>query len=267
MKSIWQIVKTEIKRMYKKPMFYIAITFVVACCLITFSRNYSMKNLCALHQTGAINTFIYSAIVDNTFLYILAPALSGITCISHIVDDLNSTYNRQISIRSSNKHYLTAKVISAFISGASVLGITFLVVFLFCFIADPRPSIPLDFISTSTYGTVYDRSMFAYCVVYIVHSIVWGAAYAVFDFKIALISRNKYIAIDFTTFSGYFFTFLYVVIPQYKKELAYFIPAESLNILSVQTPIQFATQALVTFTISVLVCSIWYYIAELNGDF
>ena len=203
--------RNEIKRTilfdFKRVIFswqlYTAIVIILLGAIITYSRNFYIKNLCNLTFIGTINTFIYSNIVGNNIIVLLAPVIASMVYCGNYIEDMKTGLYKQIAARVTPIKYLISKIASAIIWGGGVFLLSYLLIFIAIAILDPAASVRTQLNRESLFGLIYDRSMLLFCFAFVGYTFFFGATYSLVSLGIAMISKNIYLAMGFPFFIYY----------------------------------------------------------------
>lgn len=224
MRVIRRIVNMDIRRMFTSWSFFAGILIVIMGGIISYSRNTELFGLNNLEKVGTLNIFIFSNIVSNVVMSILAPLVAALGFSLSTFDDIKTGFMNNVIINTNPKKYLFARIISTAFSGAIVFLISYVLFFLVSYIIDCSASVRVGF-RFGLFLKIYDKSLFLYCIVFILHSMLFGSIFSLFGMGIALNVRNKNMVLILPLICYYLPSYIVSIFPQKVVQiLTYFIP-------------------------------------------
>ncbi len=179
----------ELKRKIISSEFLISVIAFIAVGLLNAYFNIYSTNKVGI---GGLTLFIHSTVLGYSLFSYVAPIIGALPVCSKIVDSIASGYINQELARVPKRTYINIQIISSSITGASVLGISCIAYLIVCIIVEPTAAIrllPMRYISS--YNTIYAKSLFGFCIIIIINSMLFGVSYALFSLGIAYKIRNK----------------------------------------------------------------------------
>lgn len=174
-----QIICQDIKRIIISGGFWTSVSFVVISVIINLLRFEASEKL------GVYGLFIFGSVSYNPLLSYIAPfipaiAFSAITIFS----------NEDIADRSTTlKKYILGRSISSMIAGGSVFLFAFMIILLGCFVCDSSTDI-IYYEPLGLFKEVYFISIPIYILLFIAHSALFGALYALFGVGTTLVTKS-----------------------------------------------------------------------------
>jgi len=257
--KILKLTICDLKRVVLSWQLYFAIGLVFLTSFITLKNNTEQFNLFYFENLGTINLFLYSNVISNGIMSILAPFIAIVVFSTATLDDMKTGYIKNCTLLGQPKKYLKARVISTALTGGGVFAISYSLLFAIYLIIDPSASVRTSF-RFGLFLDVYDRSLLLYCAVFILHSFIFGMVYSLFGMGISMVIKNKYIALGLPFVLYYAAPYLMWAVPEkISKLLSYFIPFLTFEISTIDVPLyKNATQLLFILCISVIMISVGY---------
>lgn len=254
--SIKRVLFFDLQRVILSWQFYLGIGIIIFAAIITYSRNYTLRNLCYLDSVGTLNTFIYSNIVSNNIIILLAPVIAALGYSTTIIEDMKTGVYKQIALRTTPMIYIKSKVISSIVWGGGIFLISYIIIFIGISILDPATSVRTVYNRDSLFGLIYDHSMFLYCIAFIGYAFIFGSIYSLISLGIAMITNNKYMAITLPFFVYYISEYVIMILPvNMSNIISYFLPTSTFDILTL-TPVYSIFQ--LTFALFIAIGLITY---------
>ena len=169
---------------------YIAIFLIMLGGVVTFKRNSILFNLDKIHPVGGLNRFIFSCIIDNSLMSVIAPLMAMLVYPTIIFEDIRTHYIRHLYIKIPCKSITVFQVIQSFVLTGGVYAFANMMMLLICVAVDTNPSAMVTFVN-GPFSSVYYVSMTLYSFVFIMHSFLVGGAFGILGIGIALNVRNK----------------------------------------------------------------------------
>ena len=235
MKKIFQM---DVYRIITSWRFYFTIIMIIISGFLTLRRNYYDQDLISLTNVGTLNCFIFSNVKNNFIVSTFAPFFPTL-CISTIVyDDKYSGNYKNIVSRYDYSIYFKSKALTALISGSLVFLIPYVIMMGAFFIIDPSASVRLEMM-TVMFSRSYNTSLLLFCIVFIMHSVLFGMAYAILAMGISLNIKNRYVGISLPIIIYYATSYIISVInqPILTKILLHIIPFMTFEITSIDISI------------------------------
>lgn len=247
------------KRLVCQWQLYASILVIILSGIITLKRNFILHNLQSLTQIGALNLFIYSNIVENGYMSILAPILPVFSTSSLIFDDIRNGFYRNLANIKNSLRYFLSGIVSSSLMGGSLYVVTYLIMMLFYIIVDPRPSPFIEFRS-GVFWEIYMESMLKYVFVFLINSFIFGTAYSFLGCGLMLIMKNKYTAIGIVMLLYLIPIYFINLLPnRLAIALQWIIPTLTFEISTYNLPIiMHITQLLTIIAISTIIVWISY---------
>ena len=246
----------DLKRVFFSWQFYLAISIIVLGSIITYNRNLLVRNLDQFHNVGTLNTFIYSNIVANNIVNLLAPVIAGLVFSTTIIDDMKTGMYGMLASRTGPVKYIRSKIISSVICGGGVFLISYLLIFILIVIIDPTASVRTEFYRNGLFGLIYDRSMLLYCFAYIGYTFIFGAVFSLVCLGVAMITKNKYMAVGLPFFLYYISEYaMNLFTKNISDVLHYFLPHMTFDIIA-YTPTHYVLQLMFSFVIATILISL-----------
>ena len=176
--------------------------FWLCVALLTGTGVYGLKNefLCltvveftkAYGFLGTLNRLFYSFYFLNVYMdyAILACAVilfSTVTC-----KEMKSGFLANERLRISPNAFILSRILSTLVIGMMAFLLANAITLLVWFIVDPNPSVILEDMPGQM-GVLYDHSLWLYCLVYMLYSMLYIGGYSLFSMGAALIWRNQYV--------------------------------------------------------------------------
>ena len=147
----------------------------------------------------------------ESFLYFfLLPVLAVLPFGLSFLYDRRSGYARQLRVRSSQKDYMEAKYLAAFLSGGTAVTIPLLVNYLaaLMLLPDLLPSIiyPRSLVDASAlFNGLYFHMPEAYCVLFLGIDFILGGSFACISLAVSCLMENRIVALSFPFLMQLFF--------------------------------------------------------------
>ncbi len=229
------LIAVDMRRIFSSWKFYLAILIVLVSGIVTLNKNIGLF-FPDIDRIGFYNLFIYSNLVQNAFTSVLAPLIAVIAFSDSILDDRKMGYIKNIAPRSSLNKYVKSRMISNSLAGGLVFVIPFVFLFITYYFIDPTTDFYSEYIS-GLFINVYMQSRFAYCMIFILHSFLFGAIYSLFGMGLSMIFENKYIALLLPLFYYYGTTYIANLFEFSKTSIAsYFVPLLTFEFSTVIVP-------------------------------
>lgn len=208
------------QRLFTSWQFYLSISIIIGSWFITIKRNEILFNLNNMTSVGALNLFVLGNIIENPVMMILAPLVPVLTFSSEIYNDIKSGFSNNIFQRISPQKYIMSNALFTSLIGGLVFIISYLFLFLLVLIFDPTPSPLISFI-IGPFSNIYNQSLLLFCIIFILHSFIFGVVYSLFGFGIAMNCKNKIFI--------YILPLAIYLLPSY---LLYLLPNEVVSMLN-----------------------------------
>ena len=193
-------VRFELYRAFHSRYFYISLAIGTVICvvdLITFCVLLNVEEKYLIQAwIGSDYQFAY-----NQMFYILLPILACLPYGGSLFTDIKTGYDKNVCVRTSRINYITAKSISAFLSGSAGVGIPLLVNFIIA--AGIFPDYHTERLNADSIG-LFDRCMFVtvynldpalYCMLFILIDSLFAGVIALTSLSIARIVRSHFTAV------------------------------------------------------------------------
>lgn len=172
-----QYLKIEMRRCFCNIYFVISISVAIGICIWHFLENVwgiRMYIACGSYPLSVFSKWIGgdNASVQQTLYYILIPILCAVSYGKSFYNDIKTGFIAQLVTRKSRDNYMTAKYVTAFISGAVIsvapLIFDFLLTGAILPAVIPQRGLGLfPITSTSVLADLYYQSPFLYTIVFL----------------------------------------------------------------------------------------------------
>ena len=176
-----QIIFFDIRKAYRSVRFWIAAGAIILSAIINLSQ---VQWYDPSVKFGVFGLFIYGNIDYNPLMSYIAPFIPALAS-----SRINVLPTENISERNDFKNHVLGHSISSMIVGGSVFLFSFLIIFLGCFVIDPSPVTTFE--PFGLFKEVFYISMPVYILLFVVHSTIFGAIYALFGTGITLITKSN----------------------------------------------------------------------------
>lgn len=234
---IISLLKHSTFRVFTRIMTYISVLIVIIGSFCTLKRNSILYSLNAMDHTGILNLFIFSCIKNNGIMSVLAPFVVMAVYPSIIFEDIQNQYFEQIHLKVANeKFYLLHVFVSFFISGG-IYVIAHLITLAIYYCISPGDSVMVAFLN-GPFSTVYYKSMTLYCILFIVHSFIFGGIMGILGMGLAMNLHNKCILWTLPTLLYYLGFYLLILFPEnLQSVMIYVIPLLPYEITTYDIPV------------------------------
>lgn len=223
----------DARRILRSWQLYAAVAAVLVAAVLTFPANLKSYNLQYLDNIGGLNRFIYSAIVGNAYMLVVAPFAATVVSGTLLYDDLRTGFSKPCTLLIGPRRYVLSKCLSTALWGALTFAIAYGILLVVCCIVDPSPSVRTDF-RFGFFLWAFDRSLLLYCGMFILHAMLYGAVYALFSMGFSLVCKNKYIALGAPVALYYIASYYPAVFPRnIIGILNWFLPFRTFEIATV----------------------------------
>jgi hypothetical protein len=151
--------------------------------------------------------------VISTLFYLLFPILAAFPCGTSLYHERKNGYQVQVIARVGKKKYLTAKFITAFLSGTSVIGISLVINFMLCAMICPITSVNILSFELPMYQGYFCAYLFynyplLFLIAAVLMSSIWGGVCAVLAMAAEMFIQNAVIITLFPFILFYSVTFV-----------------------------------------------------------
>jgi len=247
-------------------MTYVAILIVIVSSICTLKRNSILYSLNNMDHVGGLNLFIYSSIKDNGFMSLLAPFVIMVVYPSIIFEDIQNHYFKQLHLRIPNKNFYLLHTLQSFFISGGVYVIAHVITLVICFCVSPENSIMVTFLN-GPFSDFYYKSLTLYCIVFIMHSFLFGGVMGILGMGLAMHLHNKCILWTLPTLVYYLGLDLLSLFPERVQYIMiYIIPLLPYEIttFSISTAVHIS-QLLVIAIIGIIL--VLFGIRSYDGDF
>lgn len=195
------MIKIEIKRLLKRPQFYVVILIGILIGMLDFISNNTIK----LSGTDfSINSYgVYSRLMlynINEFVRILQlimPLIVTIAFADSYLEDVSSGFIKNIIVRYDKKKYLLNRFIVNFVVSGLIISIPFIINYILyaAFIPSIEPKIYFSGI-IDTYGflpNIYYNYPFLYVCIRILLLFVYGGTFSSIALASSIFIKNRYV--------------------------------------------------------------------------
>lgn len=147
-------------------------------------------------KVGALGIFIMSNIRSNGLMCFLAPFIPPLAFSPVKSDDMRTETLKMMIKENSLKKYFLSKSISSMIAGSGVFLSAFLIILAGCFIINSSNAVG-SYNPIGLFKEIYYSSPLLYIILFILHTMLFGALYAMFGMGTAIITKSDAMALVF----------------------------------------------------------------------
>lgn len=194
-----KIIYQDMRRIIRSGGFWIAISIIIVSAIINIVQTqwYDKSD-----KFGAYGLFIFGCVQYNPLISYLAPFVSAIAFSAVTIIPQNGS----IELTDLKKHVM-GHSISSMIAGGCIFLFSFLIILAGCFIYDPSTTITY-YEPLGLFKEVYYASVPLYILLFFIHSIIFGAVYALFGVGITLTAKSDAMGL---VFPGVFYHIIYYI--------------------------------------------------------
>lgn len=186
-----QIIYNNLKKIFCSWGFWISVGIIVISTIINVLTLFGISNVDK--SMGALSLFILGNTQGNPMMAYISPFIPALAFTPVIIKDLQS--NDQVVGRDLKKN-ISGHAISSAIAGGAVFITAFLIILIGCFIYNPSNNMG-SYSPLGLFKETYYSSVILYIVLFILHSVIFGAIFALFSMGIALVTKGSTMAMVF----------------------------------------------------------------------
>lgn len=221
----------DIKHAVKSWIMWLCVAVGAGLAIFTLYSNEYLYNM-RVSELGSMTAFIHAtAFAPGSIFQLCAPLLCIMPyALSHL-DNMKSRYINNILVRTKCSTYYIQKFISTCTIGAIYYVFTYLIIIVLCCIISPCPSVRIVLTPITPFVVTYQKSLAKFILVYMVHSMVFGATFNAFALGASSVFQNRYVslAVPYVLYhTAMLIAWLFPKTMVY--DVVQFIPYESFNI-------------------------------------
>lgn len=179
-----EIIFRDIKSMKSSFRFWAAVGIIVVSTIINI-----LSNMWGQGKISVGDLFIIGNISSNPIMCFFAAFIPAIAFGPVVIDDIKSGAYDTTTHKIGLKKYIGGRIVSSVIAGCSVFLIAFLIILAGCFLFGSQSTYS-SYSPLGLFKDVYYFSVNMYILLFILHSMLFGAVYALLGMGIAITTRS-----------------------------------------------------------------------------
>lgn len=260
------LTKCNLYRVIARKETYVAILIIIVSSICTLKRNSILYSLNAMDHIGVLNKFIFSCIKNNGIMSVCAPFVVMLVYPNIIFEDIQNRYFDQMRLKVSNEKFYLIQIFESFIISGGIYVMAHLITLFLYYCISPKDSVMVTFLN-GPFSNVYYRSLTLYCVLFIVHSFLFGGIIGILGMGLAMNLHNKCILWTLPTLLYYLGFYFFILFPDNMQSvMIYVIPLLPYEITTYDIPVGVHISQLFIITLVGFIL-IWIGIQRYDSSF